>query len=132
MLIWFAWSAARSALTQAENGGGAQTGMCWFRRGLALNFINSSVPLGWIGVIALASAAGASQAELLGFWLLASVVTFVVYFGYATLFSAGAVRRGYRMAARPVDGVVALLFGAAGLHLIAGCLAAQGFSVSFL
>lgn len=132
VLIWFAWGAARSALVKTANGGGAEAGMHWFRRGLVLNFLNSAVPLGWIAVIALASAAEASHAELLGLWLLASVISFVIYLGYAALFSAGVIRRGYRVAARPVDGLVALLFAAAGLHLISGSIAAQSLPASFL
>lgn len=117
-LLWLAlkslraaWVGAAAKPVKSPRGG-------FFAKGLALHLTNPKAVLAWgsIYAVVIAPGAGAGAVPILfGALILTSMV---VFWGYAVLFSAPRVARGYAAAKRLFDTAFGLLFGAAALKLL--------------
>lgn len=127
-LLWLAYGSACSALRGQERSAvlHGQEGPIeeerWFLRGLILNLSNPKAVIAWM--TALSVGLGADSG-----WVALGVATgaciaigFAIYAAYAAAFSLSLVRQGYAGVRRQVDGVIAVLFGLAGLGLLRSAL----------
>lgn len=122
-LLWLAWQSARSALSAAPPPDRSDTGGGLFRRGLLLNLLNPKAALAWVATLVLASPGGTAGSAALGAATLAcALLGGAIYLLYATVFSTPVLMAGYARFRRGIEGVLAFLFGAAGLRLLAARL----------
>ncbi|WP_377297275.1 LysE family translocator [Rhizobium sp. SGZ-381] len=93
-----------------------------FLSGYGLHLTNPKAIFGWIATISVGLPPQASPGTV------ALVVTgclsigFVVFLGYALMFSTNRAARLYQSARRPLDALLALLFGAAGIKMMTSSL----------
>ena len=123
-LLWLAWQAARKAIRPtavtmsahacADAPGYART--C--ARGLALHLTNPKAVFVWLSFVSLALPPGAGQPDALAVVGRCGLISTSVFVAYALLFSAGAARRGYQAAERPINALLAGVFGLAGLRML--------------
>lgn len=118
-LLWLAWRSARSALraAPAEDAVPPSPNRL-ILRGVLLNLSNPKAALAWAAVIALGLPVDAAARHLTAIAAACSALGLLTYFAYAAGFALPPVRRAYTRARRGVDGVLAALFGYAGLRLI--------------
>lgn len=123
-LLFLALKAARSALApDATVAGQATSGppssaIALYRRDLLMHLTNPKSVLAWIALVTLGLGPEASwrtAAAILGG---CAVLGMAIFGGYALAFSAAPMVRAYRRARRWIEGALAVLFGAAGLHLL--------------
>lgn len=89
-----------------------------YSRGLALHLTNPKAILSWAAVITLSQSESGS-APVLVFTLLGCLaITFAIHFTYAALFASRAAMVTYAKARRWIEGVLATVFGYAGLRLL--------------
>jgi threonine/homoserine/homoserine lactone efflux protein len=124
-LLWLAWQAARRAIRPAaantpragvDAGAGGYARTC--ARGLALHLTNPKAIFVWLSFVSLALPPGAGQLDALAVVGRCGLISTSVFVAYALLFSTGAARRGYRAAERPINALLAGLFGLAGLRML--------------
>ena len=126
-LLWLAWKSLRSALradtpdgTTGESSPSRRGIRASFRRGVLLHLVNPKPVFAWLAVIAVG--VGASESPSLALSLLVVALCWTtaagVFAGYALVFSTRRAQGVHRRFRRRIDGVVALLFGAAGLRLL--------------
>jgi threonine/homoserine/homoserine lactone efflux protein len=124
-LLWLAWQAARKALrpvavTAAAARAGADTHgyarTC--ARGLALHLTNPKAIFVWLSFVSLALPPGAGQLDALAVVGRCGLISSSVFVAYALLFSTSAARRGYQAAERPINALLAGVFGLAGLRML--------------
>jgi threonine/homoserine/homoserine lactone efflux protein len=123
-LLWLAWQAARKAMrptaaaprVDAGAGGGGYARTC--ARGLALHLTNPKAIFVWLSFVSLALPPGAGQLDALAVVGRCGLISSSVFVAYALLFSTGAARRGYQAAERPINALLAGLFGLAGLRML--------------
>jgi threonine/homoserine/homoserine lactone efflux protein len=123
-LLWLAWQAARKAMRPAavtstphactDARGYART--C--ARGLALHLTNPKAIFVWLSFVSLALPPGAGQLDALAVVGRCGLISSSVFVAYALLFSTGAARRGYQAAERPINALLAGVFGLAGLRML--------------
>ena len=118
-LIWLGFRSLRGALRPAARVGAAPPARRAFLRGLAIHLTNPKAILSWGAVYAVALPPGAPWAEVWGVFAALSSVSALVFLGYGALFAAAPVRRGHARAGRWIEGAFGVLFGAAGLRLLA-------------
>lgn len=90
----------------------------WFTRGLALNLSNPKAVVAWMAALSVGlgvESGWTSVAVATGGCI---VIGFAIYAAYAAAFSVSAVMRAYAKFRRSIDGLVAILFAAAGIALI--------------
>ncbi|WP_412565313.1 LysE family translocator [Thalassobius sp. MITS945101] len=109
---------ALKSLRSAWQGGAAtvqpaQSRNRLFTKGLALHLTNPKAIFSWGAVYAVALPAGADMGAVWSLFGALIAVSMLVFFGYALLFSAAPIARGYARAKRGFDLVFGLLFGAA-------------------
>ena len=121
-LLWLAVQSARSAIRPAVGEAFEAEGR-WMRRGILLNLPNPKAVLAWLAVLALGQTGGGGGVQIALTALVCSGVGLLIYFTYAGLFSMPWAMSAYLRASRWVDGVVAGLFGLAGLGMIRSALA---------
>lgn len=117
-LLWLAvkslraaWAGAAARTMNAPRGG-------YFAKGLALHLTNPKAVLAWGSIYAVVIVPGAGPVAVLTLFCALIVTSMVVFWGYAVLFSAPRVARGYGAAKRVFDTAFGLLFGAAALKLL--------------
>ena len=125
-LLWLAWLAAHKAIrptapaspprTGVDAGGGGYARTC--ARGLALHLTNPKAIFVWLSFVSLAVPPGAGQRDALAVVGRCGLISTSVFVAYALLFSTGAARRGYQAAERPINALLAGLFGLAGLKML--------------
>ncbi len=123
--LYLLWLAVKSARAAARPDPGPSTPAApvplgrLYRRGVLLHLTNPKAVLGWMAIMSLglapASGTPAQLPAILGGCALLGVVIFP---GYALLFSTAPMVRGYRQARRWIEGLMAAVFGAAGLRLL--------------
>ncbi|MEP0521945.1 MAG: LysE family translocator [Hyphomicrobiales bacterium] len=120
-LIWMAIKSLNSALTADEkvtNKTKFDSKKSLYPRGLALHLTNPKAILGWAAVITLSQTENGSIAVLI-FTLLGSLmITFSIHFTYAAVFASKVAMDTYAKARRWIEGVLATVFGYAGLRLL--------------
>ncbi|MEM6663472.1 MAG: LysE family translocator [Pseudomonadota bacterium] len=119
-LLYLAWLSAKSALSADETRPDrAEEAQRLVTRGLTLNLMNPKAVLAWSAAIAVGvpgdGTGGGWIAAIVG---LCAIMCLGIYSGYALLFSAPPIARGYARARRWCEAVFALGFSAAGLRLI--------------
>jgi threonine/homoserine/homoserine lactone efflux protein len=120
-LLWLAYKSGRAALTPStrgtENTGRADTLKRLYLRGAMLHLTNPKAVLVWVSIVALSSnGAGAAHGAVIPG---CAVIGCTVFGGYALLFSTDAARRFYTRTRRALEGCLAIVFGAAGIRLLA-------------
>ena len=118
-LIWLAYKSLKGAIWPTPRTERAPLAHRAFLRGLLIHLTNPKAILSWGAVYAVAIPPGAPWAEIWGVFAALSMVSAVVFIGYGALFAVAPVRRGYARAGRWIDGIFGVLFGTAGLRLLA-------------
>ena len=117
--IWLAWRSAQSALS---SGGTRQPNAAppkWpVLRGIFLKLSNPKAALAWAAVIALGLPADAGAWHLSMIAAVCSALGLLIYIAYAIGLALSPVRRAYANGRRWIDGVLAAMFGYAGLRRI--------------
>lgn len=120
-LLFLAVKSAKSALWPGVSGRQVMASKSLGRaysRGLALHLTNPKAILFFGSLYAIGIPAGSSPAALATVIAAIAVQSFVIFHGYALLFSNARIARGYEKLRRWFDGVFALAFGAAGIKIL--------------
>ena len=120
-LLWLAFKSGRNALStsaasvlKAER---APTLKSVYVRGAMLHLTNPKAILVWVSIVALSSSStGPSHSALVAG---CAAIGCLVFGGYAVLFSTDSARRMYVRTRRALEGCLAVVFGIAGIRLLA-------------
>lgn len=116
-LLWLAWKSGRSALRKADAIEAPGKGH-YFRQGFMLNAMNPKALVSWAAIIALGAGPETTSAEIWMIWAVCAITGPSVYVIYAFAFALPPFRKAYLRARRWIEGVTAILFGAAGISLL--------------
>jgi threonine efflux protein len=122
-LLWMAWQAARKAERGVDMDADAPPGTherytrTWLR-GAAMHLTNPKAVVVWLSVVSLALPAGARQTDALAFVGSCALISATIFVCYALAFSTSGARRGYRVAQRWVNAVLAGVFAYAGVRML--------------
>lgn len=120
-LLWLAFKSGRTAFA-TENASSPRTVLrqtpgAFYAQGAFLHLTNPKAILVWVSIVALSSNnSGVTYTALIPG---CAVIGCVVFGGYAFLFSTNAARRVYTRARRAMEGCLAVVFGIAGVKLLA-------------
>jgi threonine efflux protein len=121
-LLWLAFKSGRSALrphaATAAHRQAAVDARSLYLRGLAMHLTNPKAVLSWLATVTVGIPAGASPHlawVVVGGCMLMGVG---IFGGYALAFSTPAARLVYARARRGLEGLLAAVFGMAGLQLL--------------
>ncbi len=121
-LLWLAFKSGRSALQPRASVASATLQAVdargLFLRGLAMHLTNPKAVLSWLATVTVGTPAGASPHLA---WVVVGgcmVMGVAIFGGYALAFSTPAARRVYARARRGLEGLLAAVFGMAGLQLL--------------
>jgi threonine efflux protein len=124
-LLYLAIKAGRAAMTsdaeiaaRASNGDAFLSGGELYRRGLLMHLSNPKSILSWIALVTLGLGANSSWSHLAAFLGGCIVLSITIFCGYAIVFSTAPMVRLYRSARRWIEGVLAAVFGLAGIRLL--------------
>ena len=125
-LIFLGYKALRSAMsdkpmTQARAKSGSLKTI--FVKGMMLHVTNPKAIFSWGAVFAIVVPPGSTPQDIAYTFLALVIVSNIVFFGYALLFSTAAMVRGYQKLRRPFEFCFGLLFGLAGLKILTAKLA---------
>lgn len=126
-MLYLAFKAARSLKRTASpqdlaKGVGEKKLWRTYLAGYAIHLTNPKAIFGWLATISLGlppEASASSVMLVVGGCLLTG---FTVFMTYAVLFSTQRAVKLYRSARRPLDALMALMFGAAGVKMISSAL----------
>ncbi|SFR31928.1 LysE family translocator [Litoreibacter janthinus] len=120
-LMYLGYKAVRSSLSdkplatiQAKQGDLRSL----YLKGLLLHLTNPKPVFGWGAIFAIAIPPGSDASAVWETFAALFVVSNVVFFGYALLFSTGAFIRGYQKLRRWFEVIFGLMFGFAGLKIL--------------
>ncbi|MGF6758225.1 LysE family translocator [Paraburkholderia sp. GAS42] len=120
-LLWLAFKSGRTALATAATTSPKREQpeklTSLYARGALLHLTNPKAILVWVSIVALSSnnSGSAYGAVIPG----CAVIGCLVFSGYAVLFSMESVRRLYIRTRRALEGCLAVVFGVAGIRLLA-------------
>lgn len=117
-LLWMAWKAARSAM-RAGDAPPAPPGGRFLARGLALHLTNAKAVFGWASIVAVGLPPEATLAHVAMLLAGCAAMAVAVNLGYALLFSTAPLVAAYARARRWIEGAMAIVFGAAGIGMLA-------------
>ncbi|MDH7791486.1 LysE family translocator [Ochrobactrum sp. AN78] len=124
-LLYLAFNAGRAAMTsdakiatRAPNGEAFLSGGELYRRGLLLHLSNPKSILSWIALVTLGLGTNSSWSHLVAFLGGCIVLSITIFCGYAIVFSTAPMVRLYRSARRWIEGILAAVFGLAGIRLL--------------
>ena len=120
-LLYLAWKSAKSAMMEKALGVADMAPASRFasyRRGVLLHLTNPKAILGWGAIMTLGLKPDAPAHTLFAIIGGCAILGFIVFVGYALLFSTATMVNGYRKARRAVEGTLAVVFGYAGLRLL--------------
>ena len=122
-LLWLAFKSGRSAwrppVRAASANAAEPDARRLYARGALLHLTNPKAILVWMSVAALGSSAGQGPSRMLTVVAGCVCIGVSVFGGYAALFSMAPARRIYARIQRYLDACLALVFGAAGIRLLA-------------
>ena len=124
-LIFLALKSAKAALTPDQampRGFAVSLARGAYARGLALHLTNPKAILFFGSVYSLGIPATSTPRELATVIIAVGIQSFLIFHGYALLFSSALVVRKYMRARRWFEGAFALAFGIAGLNILAAKL----------
>ncbi|MEX3942083.1 LysE family translocator [Paraburkholderia sp. BR10937] len=120
-LLWLAFKSGRNALSSAATSAveveRAPTLTSVYLRGVTLHLTNPKAILVWVSIVALSSngTGSAHSAVIAG----CAAIGCLVFGGYAVVFSTASARRLYVRTRRALEGCLAVVFGIAGIKLLA-------------
>lgn len=120
-LMYLGVKALRSAfsdkpLMQSRAKSGGLRGV--YLKGLMLHLTNPKAIFGWGAIFAIAVPAGTGPAAVAETFVALFIVSNIVFFGYAVLFSTSRMIRGYQKMRRWFEAGFGLLFGLAGFKIL--------------
>lgn len=121
-LLWLAFKSGRTALATAVASSlkaeRMQTLTSFYARGALLHLTNPKAILVWVSIVALSASnrSGSAHGALIPGCV---VIGCLVFGGYALLFSMDSARRMYVRTRRAMEGCFAIVFGIAGIRLLA-------------
>lgn len=124
-LMFLAFKSAKSALAANEvmpKGLAVSSPGRAYTKGLALHLTNPKAIFFFASVYSLAVPATATAGELATVIVAVGIQSFLVFHGYALLFSSAPVVRNYLRSRRWFEGAFALAFGIAGVKILAAKL----------
>lgn len=122
-LLWLSFKSFRSALWKSALSKedaivGNSSILQYYYRGLAVHLTNPKAIFVWLSVITLALSNNSQRADALPIVLGCTLIAAIIFCGYAILFSTSAARRIYINLRRWFDGLLTVIFGAAGFRLL--------------
>lgn len=120
-LIWMAYRSLKSSLAadkKLTNNPKIVSRKSLYSRGLALHLTNPKAILSWAAVITLSQSESGSTSVLIFALLGCLAITFLIHFAYAAIFASRTAMVAYAKARRWIEGVLAAVFGYAGLRLL--------------
>ncbi|KAB2754715.1 LysE family translocator [Brucella anthropi] len=124
-LLYLAFKAGRAAMTsdkalatRASSSKAILSHGELYRRGLLMHLSNPKSILSWIALVTLGLGANSSWPHLAAFLGGCIVLSITIFCGYAIIFSTMPMVRLYRRARRWIEGVLAAVFGLAGIRLL--------------
>jgi threonine efflux protein len=123
-LLYLAYKSARSAVSRdvpqtTENQTvQAPDYVALYRRGLLMHLTNPKAILGWIAIMSIGLQPGAGSSTLAAILVGCAFLGIVIFCGYALLFSTAPAIRVYQRSRRYIEGVLAMVFGFAGIRLL--------------
>lgn len=123
-LLWLAFKSGRNALATAAASvvevERAPTLTSIYSRGVMLHLTNPKAILVWVSIVALSSnSEGPTHGALV---VGCAAIGCLVFGSYAVLFSTDSARRVYARTRRALEGCLAVVFGIAGIRLLASRL----------
>lgn len=120
-LLWLALKSGRNALAATTASGlkveQTPTLTSVYSRGVMLHLTNPKAILVWVSIVALsANGTGPAHSAVIPG---CAVIGCLVFGGYAVLFSTAPARRMYVRTRRALEGCLAVVFGVAGIRLLA-------------
>jgi len=118
-LLWLGVKALRSAFTPDSGLKPAkirQKKLYW--QGLALHLTNPKPLLAWPAMIAIGVPDGAPEAYMTKLLIGCLLIASTIFFTYVLLFSTPKMMAGYALMRRKIEGVLAAVFGLAGVKLL--------------
>ncbi|WP_321924343.1 LysE family translocator [Paraburkholderia guartelaensis] len=120
-LLWLAFKSGRNALSTAAASAlqveRTPTLRSIYLRGATLHLTNPKAILVWVSIVALSSnSAGSAHGALIAG---CAAIGCLVFGGYAVLFSTDSARKLYVRTRRALEGCLAVVFGVAGIKLLA-------------
>jgi len=120
-LLWLAFKSGRNALSKAAASAlqveRTPTLRSIYLRGATLHLTNPKAILVWVSIVALSSnSAGSAHGALIAG---CAAIGCLVFGGYAVLFSTDSARKLYVRTRRALEGCLAVVFGVAGIKLLA-------------
>ena len=120
-LLWMAFKSFKSAMKPDSD----RTSLSpvpgrrnLYSRGLALHLTNPKAILSWAAVITLSQSENGSTSVLIFTLIGCLTITFVIHYTYAAVFASKAAMAAYAKARRWIEGLLAAVFGYAGLRLL--------------
>lgn len=122
-LLWLSVKSFRSALrkgvlSKEDTIVGNSSTLQLYYRGIAVHLTNPKAIFVWLSVITLALSNYSQRADALPVVLGCTLIAAFIFCGYAVLFSTSAARHIYMKLRRWFDGLLAVIFGAAGFRLL--------------
>ncbi|SIT47638.1 Lysine exporter protein (LYSE/YGGA) [Paraburkholderia piptadeniae] len=126
-LLWLAFKSGRNALATAAASVVAvertPTLTSVYSRGVMLHLTNPKAILVWVSIVALSSnGTGPTQPTHSALVMGCAAIGCLVFGSYAVLFSTDSARRMYVRTRRALEGCLAVVFGIAGIRLLASRL----------
>lgn len=120
-LLWLAFKSGRAAMAPrtapTTRSGRTENLKRLYLRGALLHLTNPKAVLVWVSIVALSSnGAGAGYSAVIPG---CAVIGCIVFSGYALVFSMDSARRFYTRTRRALEGCLAVVFGVAGIRLLA-------------
>jgi len=123
-LLWLSFKSVRSALAKrlpADLESTAREGsmLSVYLRGAAMHLTNPKAIFTWLSIVTLALPADVQRTDALLIVAGCAMIGIGVFGGYALLFSTQAARKVYLRMRRGFDGILAAVFGYAGIRVLA-------------
>ncbi|MCF6272335.1 MAG: LysE family translocator [Rhodobacteraceae bacterium] len=118
-LLWMASKALRVALTPDAKPRPPETRHKYlYLQGMALHLTNPKALLSWSAIIAFGVPKDAPAGYLIALLIGCAVMASLLFIGYAMLFSTPRMMAGYQRLRRKINGILAAVFGLAGIKLL--------------
>ncbi|MBI3505528.1 MAG: LysE family transporter [Proteobacteria bacterium] len=124
-LLWLAFKSARGALKVGDAPTAAMAGATLgktYMKGLLLHLTNPKAILFFVALYAIGIPAGTPAEALAGVIAAVGLQSFLIFHGYALIFSNGAIARVYARLRRWFEATFACVFGYAGIKVLAARL----------
>lgn len=124
-LLWLAYGSFRSAQNPAPLQTRDTMPEAWLKRGLLLNLSNPKAVLAWMATLSLGVSPDNAPLQVVVSTAACAAVGFLIYIGYAVLFSMPRSMNIYARLRRWIEGTASVLFALAGFALIRSALTRQ-------